>query len=141
MSRDGKVIILDRGVRGFAQSYGAVLLAFYLDILGFSLIQIGALLSIGVAGGAPSSFLATLISEKMGRRRLLVTFSLMAAPAGLALFLTDYFVKYWRFLLSLEVLEAATYRGDPSNLWSRQASQMQPPMKGGPISTPSLESS
>ncbi len=70
---------------GFAQSYVAVLLALYLDLLGFSVIQIGAFLSIGVAGGAMFAFLVALISEKVGRRRLLVTFSLMAAPAGLVL--------------------------------------------------------
>ncbi|GEM_PF-1979132 len=36
VSRDGKIIILARAVRGFSQSYVAVLLALYLNLLGFS---------------------------------------------------------------------------------------------------------
>ncbi len=79
VSRDGKGIILARGVRSFAQSYVSVLLALYLHLLGFSVIQIGAMLSIGVAGGALFAFIVALISEKVRRRRLLVAFSLMAA--------------------------------------------------------------
>ena len=36
VSRDGKIISLARAVRGFSQSYVAVLLALYLNLLGFS---------------------------------------------------------------------------------------------------------
>ena len=46
------MIILARGVRTFAQGFVAVLLALYLTELGFSLVQIGAFLSVGVLGVA-----------------------------------------------------------------------------------------
>ena len=91
VSRDGKLIILARGVCTFAQSSIAVLLALYLDKLGFSLVQIGAFLSAGVAGSAFFAFLVSLIAEKVGRRRLLVIFPVMSAVAGLALvFINDF---------------------------------------------------
>ena len=85
MSRDGKLIILTRGVCTFARSSIAILLALYLDKLGFSLVQIGAFLSAGIAGSAFLAFLVSLISEKVGRRRLLIMFTLMSIAAGLIL--------------------------------------------------------
>jgi len=76
----------------FARSFIAVLLALYLDKLGFSLVQIGAFLSAGVAGSAFFAFLVSLIAEKAGRRRLLVVLTLMSAAAGLALVFIDDFL-------------------------------------------------
>ena len=63
-----------------------------MDKLGFSLTQIGAFLSAGVAGTAFFASLVSLISEKVGRRRLLVIFTLLSAVAGLAFVFTDDFL-------------------------------------------------
>jgi len=91
VSRDGKLIILSRGVSTFARGSIAILLALYLDKLGFSLVQIGMFLSAGVAGSAFFAFIVSLIAEKVGRRRLLVTLTLMSAASGLALiFIADF---------------------------------------------------
>ena len=92
VNRDGKLIIVTRGVCTFARSAIAILLALYLDKLGFSLVQIGAFLSVGVAGSAVFAFLVTLSAEKVGRRRLLVIFTLMPAAAGLAMVFTNDFL-------------------------------------------------
>ena len=92
VSRDGKLIILGRGVRTFAQSSIAVLLALYLDKLGFSLVQIGAFLSAGVAGSAFFAFLVSLIAEKVGRRRLLIILALISTAGGLALVFINNFL-------------------------------------------------
>ena len=92
LDRDAKLIILARAVRTFGQSYVAVLMALYLDLLGFNLFQIGAFLSVGVAGVAFFAFIVGLISDMVGRRRLLIIFSLASGGAGLALFLTNGFV-------------------------------------------------
>jgi hypothetical protein len=48
-SPDGKVIIAVRGLRTFAHSAASVLLAIYLDLQGFSLVEIGLFLTIGPA--------------------------------------------------------------------------------------------
>ncbi|MFC1897366.1 MFS transporter [Chloroflexota bacterium] len=101
------MIILTRGVCTFARSSIAVLLALYLANLGFSLIEIGAFLSAGVAGSAFFAFLVSLISERVGRRRLLVVFTLMSAAAGLALvFIADFLP-----LLSFAFLGSISGRG------------------------------
>jgi hypothetical protein len=58
-----------RGVRTFAQGFGAVLLALYLTELEFSLVLIGAFLSVGVAFFA---FPMSLFVGRAGRRNLLI---------------------------------------------------------------------
>jgi MFS family permease len=91
VSRDGKLIILTRGLRIFAQGSIAVLLAIYLGKIGFSLVDIGAFFSIGVAGSAVLAFVVSLIAEKIRRKRLLIFFALVAAASGLALIFSTSF--------------------------------------------------
>ena len=108
INRDGKLIMISRGVCTFAQSTIAVLLAIYLDKLGFSLVQIGVFLSAGVAGSAFFTFVVSLIAERVGRRRLLVVFSLLSAGAGLALVFVDNFLPllFFAFVGSITGLGA-----------------------------------
>lgn len=103
INRDGKLIILSRGICTFARSYIAIIIALYLDKLGFSLIQVGIFLSTGVAGAAFFAFIVSLISEKIGRRRLLIIFTLLSALAGLALVVIDSFLPliFFAFLGSI----------------------------------------
>ena len=89
VSRDGKMIILARSVRTFAQGSIAVIFAVYLDLLGFTLTQIGVFFSFGVAGAALFSFLVSLVAERVGRRRLMVALTLTTAAAGVVLVVTN----------------------------------------------------
>jgi len=93
-----------------ARSSIAILLALYLDKLGLSLVQIGAFLSAGVAGSAFFAFLVSLIAEKVGRRRLLITFTLMSAGSGLALIFVNDFLPliFFAFLGSIPGAAGAT---------------------------------
>lgn len=97
IDRDGKLIMVSRGVSTLARSTIAVLLAIYLEKLGFSLVQIGAFLSAGVAGSAFFTFIVGLIAERVGRRRLLVFFTLISAAAGLAFVFVDGFLPLMFF--------------------------------------------
>ena len=65
LQRDATLIILARGIRTFAQSFVAVLLALYLTALGFSLVQVGVFLSIGVVGVACFAFLVGLVAGRV----------------------------------------------------------------------------
>ncbi len=91
MTRDARLIVLARGIRGFALGSVSVLLAIYLHLLGFSTIQIGLFISAGLLGAAAYSFLIVFFGDTMGRRRLLVTFALMPAATALALTVVDSF--------------------------------------------------
>jgi MFS family permease len=92
VQRDGKLIILARGLRTFVQGAVSVLLAIYLDGMGFTLVQIGALLSIGIAGSAVLTSVVSLVAERLGRRRLIVFFTTLMGSSLLALILSKSFI-------------------------------------------------
>jgi MFS family permease len=78
-------------LRTFVRGSISVFLAIYLDGLGFSLVQIGLLLSLGIAGSAIAIFVVSLISERIGRKRLLLILSAISGSSLLALIWTDRF--------------------------------------------------
>ena len=92
VNRDARLITLARGIRTFSQSFISVIIAIYLAELGFSLVQIGAILTVGVAGVSFFALVVGIASARVGRRRLLVVFSLLAAVAGLAMYFTEAFI-------------------------------------------------
>ncbi len=92
LSLDAGLITAARGARTFAQSFISIIIALYLVELGFTLVEIGVLLTVGVAGVSFFAFVVGLISEKVGRRRLLIIFSLLAAAAGLAMYFVEAFI-------------------------------------------------
>jgi MFS family permease len=89
VNRDGKLIILSWGLRSFTQGAASIILALYLDKLGYSLVEIGAFLSAGVAGAACLTFLVSLVAERVGRRRLMVFFGVLISAAGLGMVFVD----------------------------------------------------
>jgi MFS family permease len=92
INRDARLITAARGTRTFSQSFISVIIALYLAELGFNLVQIGAILTVGIAGVSFFAFVVGLVSEKVGRRRLLVIFSLLAAASGLAMYFAETFI-------------------------------------------------
>ncbi len=91
MTRDAALIALARGMRTFGQGAVVVLLAIYLDVLGFSVIQIGLFISASLAGGALFTLVVVVAADAFGRRRLLVFFSLMTSAAALTVVATESF--------------------------------------------------
>ena len=89
ISRDGWLIMTARTLRTLAQASIAVFFAFYLDLLGFSLTEIGLLITVGSVGSAVLSSSVIFIGETLGRRRLLIIFSLITGVAGIGYALTD----------------------------------------------------
>jgi MFS family permease len=92
INRDGKLIILGLGIRAFAQGSASIILALYLDKLGYSLVEIGAFLSAGVAGAACLTFIVSLFAERVGRRRLMVFFALLVSAAALGMVFVNSFL-------------------------------------------------
>jgi len=79
---DAWMAIAARATRSFSQSAVAVLIAIYLGLHGFSLVQVGAFLTVGAAGAALAAVVAGVLGDAVGRRRTLVTLSgLMALYA------------------------------------------------------------
>ena len=92
VSRDAWLIISARSLRGFAQTSIGIVIAIYLDLLGFSLAQIGLFFSLGIAGSALFSVAIVFIGNALGRRRMLAGFTVLTGLTGVALALTDQFV-------------------------------------------------
>ncbi|MBI4200769.1 MAG: MFS transporter [Chloroflexi bacterium] len=89
MTRDGKLIIVARGLGTFAQGFVAVIIAIYLDMLGFGLVQIGLVLTAGLTGSAFFALLVGLFGDSLGRRPLMVGLTLLSAVAGAAFAMSD----------------------------------------------------
>src|SRR5919108_1011895 len=88
---DARLVMAARATRGFAQSAVAVLMAIYLGLQGFSLVQVGAFLTVGAVGAALAAVVAGVLGDAVGRRRILVTLSGLMALAGIVLVMSESF--------------------------------------------------
>src|SRR5262245_43219264 len=88
---DARMAIAARATRSFAQSAIAVLIAIYLGLHGFSLVQVGAFLTAGAVGAALAAVVAGVLGDAVGRRRTLVTLSCLMACAGMVLVVSESF--------------------------------------------------
>jgi MFS family permease len=96
LTRDGYLLVAARGLRMFAYGFLSVILALYLAALGFSIVQIGLLFTVALAGGAVTTVLVTLWADRWGRRRWLIISALLMAVAGAAFAVSE---QYWVLLL------------------------------------------
>src|SRR2546428_7364103 len=86
-----RMAIAARAARSFAQGAVAVLIAIYLGLHGFSLVQVGAFLTVGAVGAALAAVVAGMLGDAVGRRRTLVTLSGLMALAGIVLVVSESF--------------------------------------------------
>ena len=89
---DAWLIIAARALRGFAQSAVSVLVAIYLGLQGFSLVETGLLLTCGSAGASAMAVLIGLFGDAFGRRRTLLVLSGLMTLTGVAFATTGTFV-------------------------------------------------
>jgi MFS family permease len=84
---DAGLIVAARGVRAFAYGALAVVLGVALVAHGLALVQIGALITVSLAGDFCGTYLIALRADRWGRRRTLVALALVMAVTG-AIFAT-----------------------------------------------------
>jgi MFS family permease len=89
LTPDGKKILLARGARGFAFGFISLVIAVYLNSLGFEPILIGIVLSLTLVGSAVSNIAVSLWADKLGRRKTLVLFSLLMISSSAILILSS----------------------------------------------------
>ncbi|HEX4920070.1 MAG TPA: MFS transporter [Candidatus Bathyarchaeia archaeon] len=85
IARDGRIVLVEKAVRTFPYGFLAVVFPVYLSQIGFDTVQIGIVLTLTVATSALYTFIAGIVGDRLGRRRVLVFFALTDAVAGLFL--------------------------------------------------------
>jgi MFS family permease len=79
---DAKRLIFTRALRGLGDGFVSVYLAAYLELLGFSAVQIGAIVTAMLVGSAVFTLLAGLASHKISTRRILFAAALLMGLTG-----------------------------------------------------------
>ena len=86
ISKDGKIIFLNRGIRSFGYGFLSILLGIYLKELGFQPISIGLLLSAAIIGGAIFTVITGRYAVTFGIKRMLLA-SILLSLVGVSIFL------------------------------------------------------
>lgn len=84
LSPDARRLLLTRALRNFGYGYLAVVLALYLEGLGFRPVQVGLVLTATLAGSVLLTTFWAVQADRFGRRRTVALMSLVMAAAGLA---------------------------------------------------------
>src|SRR5436189_357195 len=83
MHPDAGVLLVVRVLRNFAYGYLVVVVGIYLDLIGLTPLEIGAVLTASAAGGAALTIGWSLLADRVGRRRSLRALSLLMVAGGL----------------------------------------------------------
>src|SRR5438094_6591369 len=90
MTKDGKVVLIEKAVRTVPYGFLGVLFSVYLSKeLGLDAFLIGVVLALTVASSAIYTLVASVFADRLGRKRTLIFFALTDAMAGALLFSSD----------------------------------------------------
>jgi MFS family permease len=93
---DAARLIATRGARGFADGIASVLLASYLTRLGFTPLQIGAIVTATLLGSAALMLAVGLAGHRWRRRAVLLAASALMFATGLGFYAST---RFWPLLL------------------------------------------
>jgi MFS family permease len=82
--RDAWLIILTRALRMFGYGTNSLIIALFFNALNFSDSLIGLFMTLTLLGDVCLSFLLTLVADRIGRRNILITGSLLMVLSGIA---------------------------------------------------------
>src|SRR6185369_15418049 len=85
---DRRILSITAFLRAATTSFVGVVIAVYLARLGLGGAALGTIVSIGLLGACLAALLATLLTDRMGRRRSLIALALLSA-CGTLLFATS----------------------------------------------------
>ena len=89
---DARLLLWARGLRAFGDGYVSLLLPYYLTLLGFSALEIGAIVTATLLGSGLMTLGVGFIAHRFRQRALLEIAALMMAATGIAFVLTDRFL-------------------------------------------------
>jgi MFS family permease len=89
LSDDGRLILAARIIRTFGYGFLSVILSIYLALLGFNGVQVGLILSTSLINGILFNVIASYYADKLGRKNLLIIYSLLMFSSGIIFFVTN----------------------------------------------------
>jgi MFS family permease len=92
ISRDGKLLLGARIVRTFSYGFLSIILAIYLKLIGFNDVLIGVVLAATLINSVFFNIFSSVYADKIGRRKILVLFSLLMMVSSVIFFITDNYV-------------------------------------------------
>ena len=92
LQRDIVILMASRGVRAFAFSYLSVIFAIYLSQLGYATVTIGLVFTTAYASGAVLTALWGLLSDRYGRRKILMLLAGLTIVANLIYLLFSHLI-------------------------------------------------
>ena len=92
VSLDGKLILGARVVRTFSYGFLSVILAIYLNLLGFNSILIGVVLTATLVNSVIFNLISSVYADKIGRRKFLILYAILMVVSSAIFFLTDNYV-------------------------------------------------
>lgn len=83
LSKDGKSILLAKGIRAFGFGFMSVILFIYLNSIGLGILLDGAIFSIIMVSGALFTVVGSVYADRIGRRKYLALLAVLMAISGL----------------------------------------------------------
>ena len=93
---DARLLLWARGLRAFGDGYVSLLLPYYLTLLGYGALEIGALVTATLLGSGVMTLGVGFIAHRFRQRTLLEFAALLMAATGIAFVLTT---DFWPLLL------------------------------------------
>jgi len=92
LSRDGKLLLTARTTRTFGYGFLSVILSIYLKLIGYNDLLIGLRLSLTLVNNIIFTLIASFYADRLGRRRMLITYAVLMAMSGGILFVSNNYI-------------------------------------------------
>jgi predicted MFS family arabinose efflux permease len=113
-TRDVRFLYLQRFFRLFAYGATFIILVHFLSSLGISDEHVGVFMTLTMLGDVVISFILTLITDQVGRRKVLAAGAILMACSGVTFALSS---TYWVLLLA-SVLGVISPRHERMRIWA-----------------------
>jgi MFS family permease len=92
LTRDGKLLLAAKIVRTFAYGFLSVILGIYLQLIGSDEFLIGVILTTTLLNSVIFTLIASFYADRIGRRKLLVTYAALMSISGFVFAVTENYV-------------------------------------------------
>ena len=108
---DARLLLCTRALRAFGDGYVSLLLPYYLTLLGYSVLEIGAIITATLLGSGLMTLGVGFVAHRFRQRKLLEAAALLMIATGIAFILTT---EFWPLLLIAAVGTINPSTGDVS---------------------------